>query len=407
MEKKTIGAFIAALRKAKGMTQQEVADRLNISNKSVSRWERDECTPDLSLIPALAEIFGVTCDELLKGERIFTETQSGKSEPKVEKQLKILINRSVSSFKTLICISLALSVVGFVCMLGISYGFFRPIIGFAVMMLFEAAAFVDTIIGVNSMKETKRENELFESADISLINRYNHILGVFSYAAYFSVISVIALSLPLIFFLSDYVDGVLAFESYSMFFVIIGLALALIFILFKDKYYSWITEQPYNKAVKNTNPKLRSMNISQFGVLTLSCILSLICPFFERANVTLPIADILLIGSSVLILTDIAIFIVYILISKSDRKELILPGVRNLLLIIPTVFVQRVHTAYFIYVGESITEDVAEMENLAHERYDDWNIEYILIALGLTLFIFMLFKVIDILRNKKCVLNIN
>ena len=69
MTKNTIGQFIAALRKANGMTQQEVADRLSVSNKAVSRWERDECAPDLSVLPALAEMFGVTCDELLRGER--------------------------------------------------------------------------------------------------------------------------------------------------------------------------------------------------------------------------------------------------------------------------------------------------------------------------------------------------
>lgn len=69
MTKKTIGSFLAALRRAQGMTQQELADKLNISNKSVSRWERDECAPDLILIPVIADIFGVTSDELLRGER--------------------------------------------------------------------------------------------------------------------------------------------------------------------------------------------------------------------------------------------------------------------------------------------------------------------------------------------------
>ena len=66
MAKNTIGQFLAALRKANGMTQQEVADRLNVSNKAVSRWERDECAPDLSLIPALAELFDVTCDDVMR-----------------------------------------------------------------------------------------------------------------------------------------------------------------------------------------------------------------------------------------------------------------------------------------------------------------------------------------------------
>ena len=99
MEKKTIGQFIAALRKANGLTQQEVADRLAVSNKAVSRWERDECAPDISVIPALAELLGVTCDELLKGERITNSVQAEKSEPKIGKQVKALINRSVSNFK--------------------------------------------------------------------------------------------------------------------------------------------------------------------------------------------------------------------------------------------------------------------------------------------------------------------
>lgn len=69
MEKKTIGGFISALRKANGMTQKELAEQLNVSDKTVSRWERDDGTPDLSVIPAIAEIFDVTCDELLRGER--------------------------------------------------------------------------------------------------------------------------------------------------------------------------------------------------------------------------------------------------------------------------------------------------------------------------------------------------
>ncbi|MBQ7916544.1 MAG: helix-turn-helix transcriptional regulator [Firmicutes bacterium] len=69
MEKKTIGQFIAILRKANGMTQKQLSEQLNVSDKAISRWERDESAPDLSLIPVLAEIFGVTSDELLRGER--------------------------------------------------------------------------------------------------------------------------------------------------------------------------------------------------------------------------------------------------------------------------------------------------------------------------------------------------
>ena len=64
MEKQTMGSFIAALRRAAGMTQRELAERLNVSDKAVSRWERDECAPDLMLIPVIADLFGITADEL-------------------------------------------------------------------------------------------------------------------------------------------------------------------------------------------------------------------------------------------------------------------------------------------------------------------------------------------------------
>ena len=66
MEKATIGGFIAILRKANGMTQKELAEKLNVSDKTISRWERDECAPDLTLIPVIADLFHVTTDELLR-----------------------------------------------------------------------------------------------------------------------------------------------------------------------------------------------------------------------------------------------------------------------------------------------------------------------------------------------------
>ena len=53
MEKKTIGKFISALRKANGMTQKELGEKLYVSDKTVSRWECDECAPDLSLLAHL------------------------------------------------------------------------------------------------------------------------------------------------------------------------------------------------------------------------------------------------------------------------------------------------------------------------------------------------------------------
>ena len=65
----TIGKRISALRKARGMKQEELAERLDVSGQAVSKWENDQTCPDISLLPQLAGVFGVTTDYLLTGEQ--------------------------------------------------------------------------------------------------------------------------------------------------------------------------------------------------------------------------------------------------------------------------------------------------------------------------------------------------
>lgn len=72
LDNEKIGSFIAALRKQKKMTQQELAEKVGVSNKAVSKWERGIGLPDVALLPILAEVLGITVTELLKGERVDT-----------------------------------------------------------------------------------------------------------------------------------------------------------------------------------------------------------------------------------------------------------------------------------------------------------------------------------------------
>ena len=60
----TIGKRIAFLRKEKGLTQEELANHMGISPQAVSKWENDQTCPDISALPKLARLFGVTVDEL-------------------------------------------------------------------------------------------------------------------------------------------------------------------------------------------------------------------------------------------------------------------------------------------------------------------------------------------------------
>ena len=64
--KKTLGAMIAELRKQHGMTQLELAEKMGVTDKAVSKWERDLSCPDIGSIPNLAEILGVSVEELMQ-----------------------------------------------------------------------------------------------------------------------------------------------------------------------------------------------------------------------------------------------------------------------------------------------------------------------------------------------------
>ena len=64
--KKTLGTIIAQLRKEKGMTQLELAEKMGVTDKAVSKWERDLSCPDINSLPTLAEILGVSVDELMQ-----------------------------------------------------------------------------------------------------------------------------------------------------------------------------------------------------------------------------------------------------------------------------------------------------------------------------------------------------
>lgn len=69
MDQKKIGLFLKKLRIEKGLTQEQLAEKLNVSNRSVSRWETGSTLPDISLIIDLADYYEVDIKELVEGER--------------------------------------------------------------------------------------------------------------------------------------------------------------------------------------------------------------------------------------------------------------------------------------------------------------------------------------------------
>lgn len=92
------GRLIAELRKKQGMTQQQLADKLNLSNKTISKWESGSGSPDIFNLPILAGALGVTVDELLKGKLDLSESgTSGLSQKQKTERAVIALAASIGA----------------------------------------------------------------------------------------------------------------------------------------------------------------------------------------------------------------------------------------------------------------------------------------------------------------------
>ena len=80
MDQIKTGNYIAGLRKEKNMTQRELAERINVSDKTISKWETGKSMPDLDCIGALCETLGVSVNEIISGESLSADDYSRKAE---------------------------------------------------------------------------------------------------------------------------------------------------------------------------------------------------------------------------------------------------------------------------------------------------------------------------------------
>ena len=101
MDLKKIGQYIQMKRKDLGLTQAELAEKLGMSNKSVSKWERGVCLPDVSIYMELCEILGISLNEFIAGEDIEEDEIAQKSEENLVEVTKDGI-RKRAKLKTII-----------------------------------------------------------------------------------------------------------------------------------------------------------------------------------------------------------------------------------------------------------------------------------------------------------------
>ncbi len=90
MEYQTLGTMIASLRKEHDMTQLELAEKMGVTDKAVSKWERDLSCPDIGSLPRMAELLGVSVDELLRVKSQETR-EDGKEKTDVEALVELIL----------------------------------------------------------------------------------------------------------------------------------------------------------------------------------------------------------------------------------------------------------------------------------------------------------------------------
>ncbi len=112
MNNKKTGAFIAELRRELSLSQKQLAEKLNVTDKAVSKWETGRSAPDISLLMPLSEILGVTVTEILEGERLYEEKLNAASN-------EIIVRTIKKSRRGIICA--VVSVILVICLTTLSY----------------------------------------------------------------------------------------------------------------------------------------------------------------------------------------------------------------------------------------------------------------------------------------------
>ena len=118
MEDKSMGRIISDLRKKKGLTQKQLAEKLNVTDKAVSKWERDVARPDINTIPKLAEVLEISVEELMnipaqqKGDAVPAKTQQ---KAETSKEDSVSADPMQAQYRSNVRRLLILGGIGFVC----------------------------------------------------------------------------------------------------------------------------------------------------------------------------------------------------------------------------------------------------------------------------------------------------
>lgn len=196
MNQTEIGEFIAKCRKEKKLTQAQLAERLNITDRAVSKWETGKSMPDSSIMLELCEILGITVNDLLSGEKISMESY----EKKADENLIALKRKDENNMTKNAIISLLFSatlligiMVCLICNIAISGNLTWSLIPISSIVFVWVVSFPSIILGKKGMLISLISLSAFVIPYLFLLSRLIKVKEVFSVGVIMAVASILFL----------------------------------------------------------------------------------------------------------------------------------------------------------------------------------------------------------------------
>ncbi len=196
MNQTDIGKFIAKCRKEKKLTQAQLAERLNITDRAVSKWETGKSMPDSSIMLELCEILGITVNELLSGEEIDMESY----EKKADENLIALKKKDENNMAKNVIISILFSVtlligimVCLICNIAISGNLTWSLIPISSIAFAWVISFPSIIMGKRGIIISLISLSVFVIPFLFLLSSLIKVKGVFSVGVVLAVASIVFL----------------------------------------------------------------------------------------------------------------------------------------------------------------------------------------------------------------------
>lgn len=376
MQENKIAEFLQTLRKAKGYTQQDVANYLNISNKTISKWETGQTYPDILAIKALAELYDVSVDDILNG-KILEKKELKENKARDE----YIIQKTKKQFNMFSLIALGIYLLGLLLdfiLIATNYNYIGTILLIFLLTIAIIINFLPYLINLNLTNiDLTKEKKININLVISIAISSIFFAFITTFIGGFYIIIPLILAILLTYLINLYLNK----TTNNLLFIIKNLILiltasflifTLIFTLIFNLNYSFNDETIYLiLIIFIISAIIGSFKITRFIFPTiLSIIIGIIfINYISNNSIYLTYYKAYAILSFILGIVLLIIDLIYFIKIKKYQKPIIII-LKRIILIINIIIL----TISFIFLIISIFYPVIRINNTSYSIYDNFSL---------------------------------